>query len=716
MIAKYMVLNSRNKLMVLRPYQYYAVEEIEKRVNDTTQNGYIWHTTGSGKTLTSFKASQIIKDMEHVDKVLFVVDRNDLDVNTEKEFNFFEANSVDRSKNTHALVKKLNSDLPENKLTLTTIQKLDRALKGKIAEKIEHLKDKRVIFIFDECHRSQFGDTHKRILKFFNNCQMIGFTGTPIFKENSANKKLNNTTERLFSDCLHQYLINDAIADNNVVPFSVDYINTIKTKDNIEDKKVHSIDKEEAYEDINRIRLIASHIIKIHDTKTINKAFNSILATSSIPVLLKYYAELKKKKLENEHNLRVAAIFSFQANEDENANESVSEEEGIFDDKEDYTPHSREYLDECINDYNKMFNVKYSSNDFKSYNDDVSQRVKNREIDILIVVNMFLTGFDAKTLNTLYIDKNLKYQGLLQAFSRTNRILNTKKSHGNIVCYRPLAESVKKAIKLFSNPNANNDKILMKKFEEYVKDFNKQLYKVKSIALDPDDVITLSSEKQKAIFVLEFRNLLRILNILNTFIEFDYEHLDITEAELNAYKSQYLDLKDNSDSVNGESILNDIDFEIKFLFNEVINVDYIIDLLAKIEDYSEISKENFISKINNKISSQSNLRSKKDLILDFVNKVFKSKTKQTKEEITEQYQNYMEQKQNDEFKTIAKEFNIDIISLTDIKTDYDIRGRFDTDKIKTIIAPQGLTLVQRRTLITNIIKKIKSYINRFESN
>lgn len=717
MIAKYMVLNSQQKLMVLRPYQFYAVEAIENTIKNSTQNAYVWHTTGSGKTLTSFKASQLIKNMPEIDKVLFVVDRNDLDVNTQKEFNFFSEGSVDRSKNTRNLTKKLASFKPEDKLVLTTIQKLDRALKGKLSTEIEHLIDKKVIFIFDECHRSQFGDIHKRILKFFKNCQMIGFTGTPIFKQNSVNKKLNNTTERLFGNILHKYLINDAIADNNVIPFSVDYISTIKQKDRIDDKKVFSIDKEEAYDNASRIKLIVEHIIEIHDIKTKDKSFNSLLATSSIPCLIKYYQEFKKQKEEGKHKLRIAAIFSFQANEDEKANESIVNDDGFFDDEEKYVPHSREYLDECIEDYNKMFNSKYSSNDFKAYNDDVSERVKNREIDILIVVNMFLTGFDAKMLNTLYVDKNLQYHGLLQAFSRTNRILNAKKSHGNIICYRPLRQDVENAIKLFSNPDANKEKILMKKFDEYVKDFIKQLFKVKSIAPTADDVATLSSEKEKAAFVLEFRTLLRILNILDTFVEFDFDKINWNEEELNSYKSQYLDIKDasaNSDK-NKESILNDIDFEIKFLFNEIINVDYIMDLLSRIEDYSEDSKEKAIEKIHNKISSQENLRSKKDLIMDFISQFFAQKQHRNKDELRQDYSIFIKEQEDRELSEISKELGITTTELQNIMNDYTFKGRFDNDLIKKIIEPKKLGVTKRRGLIDKIINRVKYFINRFDN-
>lgn len=721
MIAKYMALNTQNKLMVLRPYQFYAVEKIEERIKNSNKNGYIWHTTGSGKTLTSFKASQLIKAMPEVDKVIFVVDRNDLDIQTQKEFDFYMKGCVDRTLNTRSLIKKLASTKTEDKLVLTTIQKLDRALKGQFSKDIEYLKDKKVVFIFDECHRSQFGDTHRRIKKFFENNQMIGFTGTPIFDENSNNKNLGYVTNRLFggdeSGALHKYLINDAISDNNVIPFSVDYVGTVKLKDEIEDKKVKSIDTKEVFDSKKRISYITDSIIEIHNTKTKDRSFNAILATSSIPTLIKYYQEFKKRKLSGEHNLRVATIFSYQANEDENANKDAVENDGTFEDKEEYVPHSREYLEEAISDYNKIYNTKFSTDTFREYNDDVSKKVKSLEIDILIVVNMFLTGFDSKKLNTLYVDKNLKYHGLLQAFSRTNRIINPKKSHGNIVCYRPLKDDVDNAIKLFSNTDADQSKVIMKRFEAYVFDFQEQLAKVKNIALESDDVVNINSEEGKAKFIITFRELLRIMNILDTFVEFSFDTIGWTEEEFNAYKSQYLDIKESisKDKDSPESILKDIDFEVSYLFNDIIDVDYIISLLSRIETYSSNEKERIIKTLAGKIDTQENLRSKKDLILEFVDKLFANKEKFNVNELKKEYDNFFNDKSSAEFEKLAKDFNIDVRDLEDIKISYDFKGYFEKDKIKEVLSKnKKYSFLERKNLSDKIMDNLVLFTKRFE--
>ncbi len=713
MIAKYMVLNSNKKLMVLRPYQYYAVEKIEDRIKNSSDNGYVWHTTGSGKTLTSFKASQLIKAMPEVDKVLFVVDRNDLDAQTQQEFNNYLNGCVDRTVNTNNLIKKLASKKGEDKLVLTTIQKLDRAMKGHFSKNIEYLKNKKVVFIFDECHRSQFGDTHKRIKQFFKNNQMIGFTGTPIFDENSVNKNLGLVTSKLFGETLHKYLINDAISDNNVIPFSVDYVNTIKPKDSIEDKDVKNINTKEAYDSPERISKIVKDILLRHNTKTKDGDFNAILATSSIQSLIKYYQEFKKRKVAGEHKLKIAAIFSWQANEDENANEELLVDNETFEDKEEYVPHSREYLEEVILDYNTLYGIKFSTDTFREYNDDVSRRVKSREIDILIVVNMFLTGFDSKELNTLYVDKNLKYHGLLQAFSRTNRIFTGKKSHGNIVCYRSIKNDVDTAITIFSNPDSDNSKIIMEKFEAYVSRLKEQLQNVKFIAQTSDDVAYLKSEEDKEEFVKSFRELLRIMNVLDTFIEFTFTAIDWTEEEFNAYKSQYLDIKETV-AKDTESILKDIDFEVDYLFNNIINVDYIINLLSQIEDYSDEEKERVVKTLTGKIDTQENLRSKKDLILEFVDKLFVEKKKTDPVELKKQYNTFFDEKGRAELKTLAEDFNIDVEDLKSIKCGFYLKGYFERNEIKKILVDdKSLPILERRSLLNKIIDSLNLFIARF---
>lgn len=443
MICKYIVMAEVHKiLMILRPYQFHATEAIIKRIENSSKNGYIWHTTGSGKTLTSFKTSQILMKLPHVHKVVFVVDRKDLDYQTTKEFNSFSDGSVDGTDNTQALVKQFSDD---TKLIVTTIQKLNTAIsKKQYLEKMQKLQDKHIVFIFDECHRSQFGETHLAITKFFHKNQMIGFTGTPIFEENAVGNKLGKrTTRELFDDCLHKYVITDAINDDNVLKFSVEYVGRYKEKEgsntNI-DIDVEEIDTKELLESPERLEKITDYIIANHPRKTHNKEFTAMMCVSSVEMLTRYYELFKSKK----HNLKIATIFSYSANEDDkdaNGMYELDEADGANVDETHINQHSRDKLESYIIDYNAMFGTKFSTRDsqsFYNYYNDISKKVKSREIDILLVVNMFLTGFDSPTLNTLYVDKNLKYHGLVQAFSRTNRILNEKKSQGNILCFRNL--------------------------------------------------------------------------------------------------------------------------------------------------------------------------------------------------------------------------------------------------------------------------------------
>ena len=479
MICKYVVLNEAYKiLMVLRPYQYYAVEALVDRVMNSRKNGYIWHTTGSGKTLTSFKASQIITGLEKIRKVVFVVDRRDLDYQTNKEFNAFSKGSVDGTDNTRQLVKQFGDD---TKLIVTTIQKLNTAIsKKQYLQKMEKLRDERIVFIFDECHRSQFGETHHRITNFFRNIQMFGFTGTPIFAENAVkNEQGKRTTKDLFSDCLHKYVITDAIRDENVLKFSVEYVGKYKNKNSATeiDIQVEDIDVEELMESPERLEKIADYIIAYHNKKTHNKTFTGMFCVSSIATLIKYYETFQRKKTEGKHDLKIATIFSYTQNEDDaDADGFIPEElpmaaeaNAIYSNS-----HTREKLDGFIEDYNQMFGSAFSTKDsqsFYNYYNDISKKVKERKIDILLVVNMFLTGFDSPALNTLYVDKILRYHGLIQAYSRTNRIINELKSQGNIVAFRNLKTATDEAITLFSNKEAI-EVIIMKPYDDYVRYFN----------------------------------------------------------------------------------------------------------------------------------------------------------------------------------------------------------------------------------------------------
>lgn len=490
MICKYIVLNEAYKIpMILRPYQFYAVEALIKRVVEagaaqtSPKSGYIWHTTGSGKTLTSFKASQILMNLPQVTKVVFVVDRKDLDYQTTKEFNSFSDGCIDGTDNTQNLVKQFigtykdkKGEAKNSKLIVTTIQKLNTAIsKLKYESKMADLKDKRIVFIFDECHRSQFGETHKRIKEFFSNAQMFGFTGTPIFADNANKNELGKrTTKDLFEDCLHKYVITDAIKDENVLKFSVEYVGRYKKKATGDhdtateiDIEVEDIDKQELMEDDKRLENIAEYIIQNHPRKTYNRDFSAMFCVDSVKSLIRYYDIFKRKKLAGEHNLNIATIFSYASNEDDaDANGLLPEELSVVEEPKalyGLQAHSREKLDEYIEDYNQQFATKYStktSEDFYNYYNDISKKLKDRErspeninnrIDILLVVNMFLTGFDAKKVNTLFVDKNLKYHGLIQAYSRTNRILNEQKSQGNIVVFRNLKSRTDEAITLFSN-------------------------------------------------------------------------------------------------------------------------------------------------------------------------------------------------------------------------------------------------------------------------
>jgi type I restriction enzyme, R subunit len=476
MITRYIVLNETDKmLMALRPYQYYATEAIIDRVKNTDKNGYIWHTTGSGKTLTSFKTSQILTRMPEVDKVVFVVDRKDLDYQTTKEFNSFSKGSIDGTDNTGALVKQL---LGEPKLIVTTIQKLNTAIpKDRYLAEMVPIQGKKIIFIFDECHRSQFGDTHKRIVKFFTNKQMFGFTGTPILAENNNGGK---TTKDLFEDCLHKYVITDAIRDENVLRFSVEYVGKYKQKDGVNtnlDIEVEDIDTKELLEDPKRLGKITDYIIAQHNIKTHNRYFTGMFCVNSVETLIKYYELFRDRKNAGLHDLRIATIFSYGANEDDKDTNGIIDDINLDIPANEVNTYSRDKLEEFIGDYNTMYGTAFSTKDstlFYNYYNDIAKKVKERQIDILLVVNMFLTGFDSKTLNTLYVDKNLKYHGLVQAFSRTNRILDEKKSAGNIVCFRNLKKATDEAIMLFSNKEAI-DVVILEPLEIYIKKFNDAL-------------------------------------------------------------------------------------------------------------------------------------------------------------------------------------------------------------------------------------------------
>jgi type I restriction enzyme, R subunit len=623
MITKYIVLHESDKLlMVMRPYQFYAVEAVLSRVKSSTKHGYIWHTTGSGKTLTSFKTAQVLTQNPDIHKVVFVVDRKDLDFQTIKEFNSFQEGSVDATSDTATLVRQFSDDTP---LIVTTLQKLNTAIsRDRHLSMMSKLKHKRMVFIFDECHRSQFGDTHQRIIQYFGNVQMFGFTGTPIFAANAAKNMLGKrTTKDLFGDCLHRYVITDAIRDENVLKFSVEYIRTVRKRLEIEDIKVESIDKAEVMEAPERLEGIVDYILDNHDRKTHNREFTAIMAVSNVSSLVSYYGLFKRKKESGTHSLRVATIFSYQANEEDADADGMGDVDDLPEDGRPVNKHSRERLDDFIADYNAMFGTNYSTRDsnlFYGYYKDIGKRVRAREVDILLVVNMFLTGFDSKPLNTIYVDKNLKYHGLLQAYSRTNRVMGTKKSQGNIVCFRNLKAATDEAIELFANKDAKEE-IILAPYEDYLKRFEDAIVSLFAITPTIASVDRLASEAEEAAFVQAFRELIRVKNVLECFSQFSFRGLPMNEQLFADFRSKYLDLYDKvrmDREKEKVSILNDLDFEVELISRDKINVSYIISLLRDLSEKQPDEQARIRKNIMDLLNGEAQLRSKKDLIERFI--------------------------------------------------------------------------------------------------
>ena len=667
-LTKYCVFTAEKLLLVMRPYQIAATERILSRIviannykdmGKTKAGGYIWHTTGSGKTLTSFKAAQLATTLPFVDKVLFVVDRKDLDYQTMKEYDRFQKGAANGNTSTRILQRQLEDKNEhgthhEFKIIVTTIQKLDTFIRN---NRQHDIYKKHVVLIFDECHRSQFGDMHQAIVKSFKNYHIFGFTGTPIFAANSGSggNPFFKTTEQAFGEKLHTYTIVDAINDGNVLPFRIDFINTIKEPEVTKDKDVRAIDREKALADPRRISEIVSYVLEHFDQKTKRSSFytftakwdevdqktketiekretrraagfNSIFAATSIPMATKYYTEFKKQIAETNRNLNIATIFSFSANEEEP--EGLLPDEGFDMGNLDQT--SRDFLDDAIKDYNAAFNTNFdtSSDKFQNYYKDLSLRVKNREIDLLIVVNMFLTGFDATTLNTLWVDKNLRQHGLIQAFSRTNRILNSVKTFGNIICFRDLKDATDKAIALFGNKDAGGV-VLLKTFNEYYNGYDDN-GKHKPGYVNLIDNLTdqyplgqaiMGEESQKA-FIRLYGAILRLRNILSAFDDFAGNEI-LSERDFQDYQSIYIDLyQDFKRDTDGdkESINDDIVFEIELIKQIEVNIDYILMLVAKYKD-SNCKDKSILTTIDKAINSSIELRSKKELIEHFIEQV-----------------------------------------------------------------------------------------------
>ena len=720
MVTKYVVLNESQKiLIVLRPYQFYATEAIIEKVKTTTKYGYIWHTTGSGKTLTSFKTAQILTNLPQVHKVVFVVDRRDLDYQTSKEFNSFSKGSIDSTDNTNTLVNQLAGD---NKLIVTTIQKLNTAIsKTRYLSRMEKLKAKRVVFIFDECHRSQFGKTHETIKAFFENCQMFGFTGTPIFEENAGkNEYGKRTTGMLFGDCLHKYVITDAIRDENVLKFSIEYINTFRKKDHILDINVEAIDEAEVMDAPQRLNNITEYIIANHPRKTHSKEFTAIFCVSSVPTLVSYYKILLQKQEEGLHNLKLATIFSYQANEDDKDAVGYMEDDEFLmaaEPQAEYnTQHGRDELEGFIGHYNRQFGTNYTTRDsqsFYNYYNDIAKRVKKKQIDILVVVNMFLTGFDSKRLNTLYVDKNLKYHGLIQAFSRTNRILNEVKSQGNIVCFRNLKAATDEAITIFSNINAK-DEIILQPYEDYVTKFNQAFIGLLQIAPTVNSVSHLTNGEEELAFVKAFRELMRLKNVLTTFTEFSFDDLSMDAQSFEDYKSKYLDLYDKAKSHTQKekvSILDDVDFELELIHRDEINVTYILKLLAKLKDATPEDREKQEKALVELISGDAQLRSKRELIEKFIRENLPEIS--DTDDIPEEFENYWNEERKQALVKLSKEENLDADKLQKVIGNYLFTEKKPMRDEVIGLLNQRPSLKERGTLAERITARIMSFVETF---
>ena len=664
-LTRYCVFTSENMLMVMRPYQITATERILNRIEIANNykkygsiegGGYIWHTTGSGKTLTSFKTARLASKLPYIDKVLFVVDRKDLDYQTMKEYDRFEKGAANSNTSTAVLKRQLED--ANAHIIITTIQKLATFIKKNPCHEVY---TKHIVIIFDECHRSQFGDMHTAIVKNFKKYHLFGFTGTPIFSVNSDSSKNPKfcTTEQTFGDNLHSYTIVDAINDKNVLPFRVDYIKTMEAEEEITDEMVWDINREKVMMAPERIRIVTKYILEHFDQKTYRgdktytyntltniakvvsakrdeveeikqkqriSGFNSIFAVSSVPMAKLYYQEFKKQMAADPtKKLRVATIFSYGANEEEP--EGILDEENPEDTSALDKP-SRDFLEEAIKDYNEMFHTNYdtSSDKFQNYYKDVSLRMKNKELDILIVVNMFLTGFDATTLNTLWVDKNLKMHGLIQAFSRTNRILNSIKVFGNVVCFRNLQKRVDSAISLFGDKDAGGI-VLMKSFKDYYYGYKssdgKQMPGYVNMMEDLNTKFPLSKpqiigEQKQKNFISLFGAILRTRNILLSFDDFKGKEL-ISERDLQDYLGRYQDLRDEWKRKSQEStdITDDVVFEVELIRQIEINIDYILMLVKKYHDTHGKDKEVLIT-INKAIDASPELRSKKQLIKNFI--------------------------------------------------------------------------------------------------
>ena len=713
-IGKYIVQHEGDKcLMVLRPYQFYAVEKILDRVQNSNDNGYIWHTTGAGKTLTSFKVAQLVSELDDVDKVMFVVDRHDLDTQTQSEYEAFEPGAVDSTDNTDELVKRLQSN---SKIIITTIQKLNAAVsKTWYSNKIETIRHSRIVMIFDECHRSHFGDSHKKIMKFFDNAQIFGFTGTPIFTENAVD---GHTTKEIFGNCLHKYLIKDAIADENVLGFLVEYYHGNEVVDN---------------DNQARMEEIAKFILNNFNKSTFDGEFDALFAVQSVPMLIRYYKIFKSLN----PKIRIGAVFTYAAN-----NSQDDEQTGMGTGQ--YAKVSVGEADELqaiMDDYNNMFGTAFTTENFRAYYDDINLRMKKKKadmkpLDLCLVVGMFLTGFDSKKLNTLYVDKNMEYHGLLQAFSRTNRVLNEKKRFGKIVCFRDLKNNVDTSIKLFSNSDNPEDivrppkKNVKKEYKCLATEFLKKYP-------TPGSIDFLQSENDKKNFVLAFRDIIRKhaeIQIYEDYSE-DAEDLGMTEQQFNDYKSKYLDItvgfieppvipsvvaEDPVPYGNSQG-LEDIDFCLELLHSDIINVAYILELIAELDPYSNDYSEKRQHIIDTMIKD-AGMRGKAKLIDGFIRKNVdedkenfmsgRSKADGTSE-LEEHLNQYIVSERNKAVNDLADDEQISAEVLNIYIKEYDYLQKEQPEIIQKALKEKHLGLIKTRKALTRIMERLRNIIRTF---
>lgn len=715
MIAEYIVLSEALKIpMVMRPYQYYAVRAIEERVKISDKNGYIWHTTGSGKTLTSYKTSQILCRMPEIKKVLFVVDRKDLDIQTTKEFNSFSDGSVDGTNNTRNLVDQLKD--PKRKLIVTTIQKLDIAISSEhYLQQFSNLADEKIVIIFDECHRSQFGQTHARIKNFFKKAQLFGFTGTPIFADNNVG---GVTTADVFSECLHKYIITNAISDNNVLGFAVEYVGRYTQKDPdvmdadiFADAMVEGIDTREVLESDDRLNKIADYVLADWKRKTKNGKFNAFFAVSSIEVLKKYYTLLKSKKAED---FKIATVFTYYQNEEQN--DDMLDVDIFAQEEKPVNKHSRDFLEECIKDYNSTFSTNYSTDRFYEYYRDLQKRIKNKEVDLTLVVDMFLTGFDSPRLNTLFVDKNLRYHGLIQAYSRTNRLLNSDKPHGNIVSFRNLKKATDTALALFGDENAK-EIVFKKPYEEQKKEFEEKLHELREIAPTVDSIDSLQGEEEKANFVKRFRDLLRIKSKLETYAEFSFQTLGISEQEFYDYQSKYLDIYEErkTHEMGQESILDQIDFELELTVRDIIDYDYIILLIAGLKNIrSDKLREKRIDDILKIFDRDVKLRKKKDLIRKFIEENLPNIEKSS--QVEKAFSEFWNSQKSESLKKLAEDEKIPLDNLEKQIGEYLYSQKLpkDQDVIEMMSVENQPRILERQEVVDRIKSAIRNIVDIFE--